>query len=215
MRSRYLLGFAAALGIAGTAGAQPVTGRGVPPTWQGPGRVNYLLPPVSSRGLPGEPVARPAADPRAEPQQPSVVTEDIWAAPGTARPQPAASLPPPTVTQVRHQEPAAPPAKLPEVAPPPTPAPPKPATAAPAITAPVASGTAFPSPTYSGPFAPGATVPCPAPAAACPPVKYEPPCAPVPSAWVRAEWLFWVTSGQSLPPIASTSPLGTARDVAG
>ena len=37
----------------------------------------------------------------------------------------------------------------------------------------------------------------------------------MPCAWVRAEWLFWATSGQSLPPLASTSPAGTDRQIAG
>src|SRR4051812_17172365 len=120
MRSRYFFGFAAALGIAGPADAQPFTSRSLPPTSRavspavpGPGRVNYLLPPVS-RGPAGQPgVAQPES---ALPQSQAEVTDDIWVAPGTVRAQPAAALPPPTVTQVRHQEPAAPPAKLPEVA---------------------------------------------------------------------------------------------------
>ena len=241
MRSRYFLGFAAALGIAGTAGAQAPTGRGATPTWQSPGRVNYPVGQVPNRvvipnplvGAAAPPAAAPvaaapvAAAPQAaaQPEAPAVppaAHEDVWAAPGTVRPQPA-PLPPPVVVQVRHQE-AKPPAALPEVAPAPvtakptptqTPAPAKPVSVAP----PVASGPAPLSfaPTYSSAALPGTSVPCPAPAAACPPIPCEPecPCGPVGTGWVRAEWLYWAVRGQNLPPLASTSPLGTARDVAG
>jgi hypothetical protein len=63
----------------------------------------------------------------------------------------------------------------------------------------------------------GAACDAPAPCAVPCPAVCEPtcPCGPVPLAWVRAEWLFWATSGQPLPPLASTSPLGTDRQAAG
>jgi hypothetical protein len=33
--------------------------------------------------------------------------------------------------------------------------------------------------------------------------------------WVSAEWLYWVASGQSAPPLATSSPAGTAQALAG
>lgn len=41
------------------------------------------------------------------------------------------------------------------------------------------------------------------------------PCGPPGRAWVRFEWLFWVATGQSLPPLVAAAPAGTARPVAG
>lgn len=42
-----------------------------------------------------------------------------------------------------------------------------------------------------------------------------PPCGPPGRVWVSAEWLFWAATGQHLPPIATTSPVGTDRSLAG
>ena len=40
-------------------------------------------------------------------------------------------------------------------------------------------------------------------------------CGPPGRTWVGFEWLYWVTSGQNLPVVVTTAPVGTARAVAG
>ena len=40
-------------------------------------------------------------------------------------------------------------------------------------------------------------------------------CGPPGRTWVNFRWLFWATSGQPLPVLATTSPVGTARSLAG
>lgn len=50
----------------------------------------------------------------------------------------------------------------------------------------------------------------------CPTYKYENDSIGAPGRlWVRGEWLYWATSGQSLPPLATGSPAGTGRPLAG
>jgi hypothetical protein len=55
---------------------------------------------------------------------------------------------------------------------------------------------------------------CPAP---CEPVcaPCDCLCGPPGRVWVSAEWLYWATAGQSLPPLVTTAPPGTPRGVAG
>ncbi|MBY0513933.1 MAG: BBP7 family outer membrane beta-barrel protein, partial [Gemmataceae bacterium] len=66
----------------------------------------------------------------------------------------------------------------------------------PAVPAPtgLATSTAFPDPTGT----------------CCPDV-----CCPGGRVWTSAEWLYWTTSGQSLPPLAAASVPGTPRGAAG
>lgn len=40
-------------------------------------------------------------------------------------------------------------------------------------------------------------------------------CGPPGRTWVNFQWLFWATSGQPLPVLASSAPVGTARSIAG
>lgn len=40
-------------------------------------------------------------------------------------------------------------------------------------------------------------------------------CGPPGRFWVSGEWLYWTQSGQNVPPLVSTAPVGTARPVAG
>lgn len=40
-------------------------------------------------------------------------------------------------------------------------------------------------------------------------------CGPPGRVWVSAEWLYWATAGQSLPPLVTTAPPGTPRATAG
>lgn len=92
----------------------------------------------------------------------------------------------------------------------PTPNPPAPpwATAAPPATLPVGLPAALPA------------VPAVSPAldpAQCPPDlgPCDWLCGPPGRAWVSGEWLYWVASGQSLPPLVTASPPGTPRNLAG
>jgi hypothetical protein len=40
-------------------------------------------------------------------------------------------------------------------------------------------------------------------------------CGPPGRSWVGVEWLYWITSGQPLPTVVTTAPVGTPRAVAG
>jgi hypothetical protein len=40
-------------------------------------------------------------------------------------------------------------------------------------------------------------------------------CGPPGKTWVSAEWLYWWTKGQNIPPLITSAPPGTARNVAG
>ncbi|MGD0516909.1 MAG: BBP7 family outer membrane beta-barrel protein [Thermoguttaceae bacterium] len=42
-----------------------------------------------------------------------------------------------------------------------------------------------------------------------------PLCSPPGRYWVRGDWMMWWTSGEHLPPLTTTSPLGTPQDQAG
>jgi hypothetical protein len=42
-----------------------------------------------------------------------------------------------------------------------------------------------------------------------------PECGPPGRVWANLEWLYWVTSGQSLPPLVTAAPPGTPRGAAG
>jgi len=55
-------------------------------------------------------------------------------------------------------------------------------------------------------------------ASAMPGTEYCDPCGvcgPAGRVWASAEWLYWVTSGQSLPPLATGAPMGTPLATAG
>lgn len=75
----------------------------------------------------------------------------------------------------------------------------------------------------SAPTAPIVPPPAPAPApaapaptdGACGTAACDPACGPAGQTWVRGEWLFWVTSGQPLPPLVTTAPANTPRAAAG
>jgi hypothetical protein len=47
------------------------------------------------------------------------------------------------------------------------------------------------------------------------PVECCPPCGPRGRTWVNFEWLYWATTGQSLPPLVAVSLPGTPRTAAG
>ncbi|MFO0939105.1 MAG: BBP7 family outer membrane beta-barrel protein [Gemmataceae bacterium] len=50
---------------------------------------------------------------------------------------------------------------------------------------------------------------------ACDPCGPCGPCGPAGKYWVAAEWLYWKTSGNPVPALVTTSPLGTPRTNAG
>jgi len=51
---------------------------------------------------------------------------------------------------------------------------------------------------------------------ACPTYKYEDDSIGAPGRfWARGEWLYWATRGQPIPALATGSPAGTARNLAG
>src|SRR5262249_46087962 len=63
------------------------------------------------------------------------------------------------------------------------------------------------------PAASAADTGCPA---WCPPACECPtPCGPPGRVWANFEWLYWVASGQPLPPLATTAPPGTPQARAG
>jgi hypothetical protein len=74
------------------------------------------------------------------------------------------------------------------------------------------SGTTTASPSAAA-TVPAATAPAAtAPAAYCPPACGPEPCGyPGGRAWVSAEWLFWATSGNPVPPLVTAAPPGTAE----
>ncbi|HEY2785784.1 MAG TPA: BBP7 family outer membrane beta-barrel protein [Fimbriiglobus sp.] len=41
------------------------------------------------------------------------------------------------------------------------------------------------------------------------------PCGPPGRVWFGAEWIYWKTSGQYIPPLVTTAPVGVPQDVAG
>lgn len=77
-------------------------------------------------------------------------------------------------------------------------------TAKPPAAAPATSGTAGAADILANPCAPAnCCVPC------CE------PCGPPGRYWIDAGFIFWATSGQKVPPLVSTAPVGTPRDTAG
>ena len=77
---------------------------------------------------------------------------------------------------------------------------------------------AMPAPSYAAPAY------VPDPAGVCPTGQCEPLqgcaacdclCGPPGRAWISAEWIYWQTKGQNLPPLITQSPAGTPRDQAG
>src|SRR5262245_55014263 len=59
------------------------------------------------------------------------------------------------------------------------------------------------------PAAPPSGAGCPA---WCPPACECPtPCGPPGRVWANFEWLYWIASGQPLPPLATTAAPGTAQ----
>jgi hypothetical protein len=91
--------------------------------------------------------------------------------------------------------------------------------------APVAGGAPLPSANpaapllstnpYTSPPAAGACTPACDPCASCVPGCTSCLCGPPGRLWVSAEWLYWATSGNHLPPLATVSPAGTAQPIAG
>lgn len=63
------------------------------------------------------------------------------------------------------------------------------------------------------PLPPGACAPDCAPA--CAPDCTSCLCGPPGRLWVSAEWLYWATSGNPIPPLGTASPVGTAQPIAG
>ena len=41
------------------------------------------------------------------------------------------------------------------------------------------------------------------------------PCGPPGKYWIDAGYIFWTTSGQHVPPLVTSAPVGTPRDLAG
>ncbi len=86
-------------------------------------------------------------------------------------------------------------------------------------------------PPASAPAMPVMASPAPAPSAACPDLATmsdvnmacgdscgaacDALCGPPGRFWVGAEWLYWGTKGNRLPPLVTSAPPGTARGVAG
>jgi len=153
----------------------------------------------------------------------SAEPEVEWVAAGTRKPAPppevgavlpAAATQPAPLPIKPAALPKAPLTALPDV---PAPAP----KAVPAVTVPpTAPPPAKPAPAVvaptPAPVPPAFYIPAPvvAPAAACAP-DCDPACGPAGTAWVNFQWLYWVTSGQGVPPLATASPVGTARPLAG
>ncbi len=114
--------------------------------------------------------------------------------------QAAVTQPAPLPGTVVGGPPSAPPTTLPNT----TTTPPTPAKPAPlSVTAPTA-------PTLSGPTYPSCPTCTPACDTCC-----TPPCGPPGRVWMSAEWLFWAASGQHIPSLVTTSPVGTDRSLAG
>ena len=53
------------------------------------------------------------------------------------------------------------------------------------------------------------------PSYACDPCGPCGPCGPAGKYWVAAEYIYWTTSGNRIPALATTAPLGTPRETAG
>ncbi len=127
-----------------------------------------------------------------------------------AAPAPRA-MPAAVVQQAAAMQPAAPPAT------PPVPA--LPATSAPPVAA-VPAGPATPAAQPAIlPAAPGGSCGCTqaatAPTCNCNPCNATGPCGPAGRVWADAELLLWWTRGMNVPPLITSSPSGTPRDLAG
>lgn len=74
---------------------------------------------------------------------------------------------------------------------------------------------ATPAPRPGAPAAPTAPVPSCTPLDSVCGVTCATPCEPSNRVWMDFEWLYWGTSGQSLPPLVTAGPAGTTPGLAG